>query len=198
MNTSALDAPDNRRKKGGRQVARPNRPWTQNELASRPAYNAAGVMLTRANMKELGSTDNNSDDGEYDAKRDARRKHRARGHKKALRIFREIGPCVKCGHEKSERHHIDDDPHNNVSENIMALCRRCHTIEHNKRPSIEVIQKGIAAAAVLRRAITCCPQGHSYDGENLYTTPDGRRVCRECSRQAKRRYRRRLSDGKSN
>jgi DNA modification methylase len=28
-------------------------------------------MLTRADMKELGSTDNNSDDGEYDAKRDA-------------------------------------------------------------------------------------------------------------------------------
>ncbi len=71
MNTSALDAPNNRRKKGGRQVARPNRPWTQTELASRPAYNAAGVMLTRADMKELGSTDNNSDDGGYDAKRDA-------------------------------------------------------------------------------------------------------------------------------
>ena len=68
---STLDAPDNRRKKGGRQVARPNRPWTQTGLASRHAYNAAGVMLTRADMKELGSTDNNSDDGEYDAKRDA-------------------------------------------------------------------------------------------------------------------------------
>lgn len=29
---------------------------------------------------------------------------------------------------------------------------------------------------------TCCPIGHPLEGENLYTKPDGRRVCRICKR----------------
>jgi hypothetical protein len=34
-----------------------------------------------------------------------------------------------------------------------------------------------------------CPQGHPYSGDNLYLTPDGKRVCRICQRAAVRRYR---------
>jgi hypothetical protein len=120
---------------------------------------------------------------------DERRKHRARGHKKALRLFPEIGPCEKCGNPKSERHHIDDDPHNNAPENIMALCRSCHTIEHGKRPSDEAIKMGVAAAAEKRRALTHCRRGHSYSGENLYIDSRGKRHCKECNRIAKRKYR---------
>lgn len=33
-----------------------------------------------------------------------------------------------------------------------------------------------------QKAKTHCPQGHPYTGENLYIKPDGRRVCRTCSR----------------
>jgi len=120
---------------------------------------------------------------------DERRKYRARGHKAALRLFPEIGPCVKCGDEKSERHHIDDDPHNNTAKNIMPLCRRCHTIEHGKTLSPEAIKKGNAAAAKMRRAITHCRNSHSYSGDNLYVTPDGKRVCKVCRLAAKRKYR---------
>lgn len=123
------------------------------------------------------------------------KKSRARGHKQALKIFPIIGPCVKCGDEKSERHHIDNNPLNNSSDNIMPLCRRCHTLEHGKAPTKEASKKGRIAAAKLRRAITHCPQKHPYSGDNLYTTPEGRRVCKECNRAAKRRYRKRGGRG---
>jgi len=118
-----------------------------------------------------------------------RRKHRARGHKKALRLFPQIGPCVKCRSENSERHHIDDNPHNNKPENIMPLCRRCHTIEHGKTFTRAAINSGVKAAAEKRLSITHCRRGHPYSGANLYVTPTGKRVCKECSRIAKRKYR---------
>lgn len=120
---------------------------------------------------------------------DCRKKERARGHKKCLSLYPEIGPCFKCGYNKSERHHIDDNPLNNSEENIMPLCRRCHTKEHGKRPSHQVIEMGIKAAAEKRKSITHCRQGHLYGGENLYVTPDGRRVCKECRKESKRKYR---------
>ena len=118
-----------------------------------------------------------------------RKRERARGHKQALKLFPHIGPCVECGDEKAERHHIDDNPLNNDPANIKALCRRCHTLEHGKTFTPEVTAMGLAASAAKRRALTHCPQGHEYAGENLYTTPDGRRVCKECNRAAKRKYR---------
>lgn len=126
---------------------------------------------------------------------DCRKKERAIGHKKALKLYPVIGACVKCGNEKTERHHIDDNPMNNSPENIMALCRRCHTVEHKKSLPEEAIKKGCKIAAELRKAINNCPKGHLYDGENLYITPKGSRVCKECNRQAKRRYRQRGGRG---
>lgn len=35
---------------------------------------------------------------------------------------------------------------------------------------------------------TACPQGHSYDSANTYTTPRGWRGCRACRVEASRRY----------
>jgi len=29
---------------------------------------------------------------------------------------------------KAERHHKDDNTHNNAPENIQALCRKCHML----------------------------------------------------------------------
>ena len=120
---------------------------------------------------------------------DCEKKLRARGHKQCLKMYPEIGSCVNCGNEKSERHHIDYNPLNNAPENIMPLCRRCHTLEHGKRPPPEAIVKGVAAAAKKRRAITHCKKGHPYSGDNLYITPDGKRVCKKCRYEAKKRYR---------
>ena len=48
------------------------------------------------------------------------------GRKRALRLYPEIGPCIKCGATKAERHHKDGNTANNAPENIEGLCRRCH------------------------------------------------------------------------
>lgn len=36
--------------------------------------------------------------------------------------------------------------------------------------------------------ITHCPQGHPYAGDNLYVHSDGRRICRECAAEHRRRH----------
>lgn len=38
------------------------------------------------------------------------------------------------------------------------------------------------------RAKTHCPQNHPYAGKNLYTFPDGRRVCRICRHESQMRH----------
>lgn len=40
-------------------------------------------------------------------------------------------------------------------------------------------------------AKTHCPQGHPYDEANTYRYSDGKRACRECRREHRRRYKRR-------
>ena len=66
--------------------------------------------------------------------------HPILGRKRALRLYREIGPCIVCGAEKSERHHRDENPSNNAPDNIAVLCRKCHMQEHARlRKQKEVV-----------------------------------------------------------
>jgi hypothetical protein len=37
-------------------------------------------------------------------------------------------PCVNCGEEKTDRHHLDGNTANNDPENVITLCRRCHML----------------------------------------------------------------------
>lgn len=47
----------------------------------------------------------------------------------------------------------------------------------------------------LRRQVTCCPQGHPYAGDNLYTDMKGARHCRLCrAEQARLRYHKQRGD----
>lgn len=39
-----------------------------------------------------------------------------------------------------------------------------------------------------------CPAGHSYSGDNLYVSPQGRRSCHQCRVEATRRYRKRQKE----
>ncbi len=48
------------------------------------------------------------------------------GRSRAERLFPVIGPCVKCGNRKSERHHKNGNTLDNRKSNIAVLCRRCH------------------------------------------------------------------------
>ena len=122
-------------------------------------------------------------------------KDKKRGRKQALKMYPIIGPCVKCGNKKSERHHIDENPLNNAKENIMPLCKKCHCREHDINLTDEARAKGNVIASALKRAKMVCPQGHPYSGYNLIVKRDGARMCRQCNIEAKRRYRKRGGRG---
>jgi len=55
------------------------------------------------------------------------------GRLRAQRLYKKIGSCEHCGGKsgrKPERHHKDENTHNNTPENIAILCRACHAKEH--------------------------------------------------------------------
>ena len=49
----------------------------------------------------------------------------------------------------------------------------------------ENLRRGVSA----NRAKTHCPKGHPLSGDNLYVDPDGKRECRTCRAEHRRRYR---------
>lgn len=77
------------------------------------------------------------------------------------------------------------------------LCRQrdCGEVTHLEAVThAENVRRGLAPAMgrAGQLAKTHCPQGHPYEGANLYVCGQGKRHCRECTREAKRRYRARL------
>lgn len=70
--------------------------------------------------------------------------------------------------------HKDDDPANNVPENLAW-----GTHSDNSRDSVERGRHHQANK-------THCPQKHPYNQENTYIDPGGGRHCRPCNRQSQR------------
>jgi len=69
--------------------------------------------------------------------------------------------CPDCGRRKQqlrsgfEVHHIDGDPSNNNSQNLIALCRPCHNIREGKKPSLNelrLIQEQLTNTAFLMQS----------------------------------------------
>lgn len=117
------------------------------------------------------------------------------GRTRALRMYPEIGPRVKCG-GRAERHHRDGDTSNNEPSNIVPLCRKCHMLTDGRLHGFTALAKKnvplmMKRAAEVKRAATACKRGHPLSGENLYVS-DGRRVCKECRRIHKQEYRKRI------
>lgn len=69
-----------------------------------------------------------------------------------------------------------------------CLHRRCcnpaHLEDVDQRSNVH---RGLAPTAV-NAAKTHCVHGHPFSDENVYTTPDGERVCLTCRRETGRRY----------
>lgn len=71
------------------------------------------------------------------------------------------------------------------------FCSRSCRAAHDRRKdyaSRPAVPAAVQAAAAKRRAITHCPQGHPYSGDNLAMRA-GRRHCRACGRAATARSR---------
>jgi len=78
--------------------------------------------------------------------------HKNQSRKLARKIFwsehnREDYRCPDCGRARNqiysdhfEVHHIDGDPYNNSEQNLVALCRFCHNVREDKKPSLNCIQ----------------------------------------------------------
>ena len=74
---------------------------------------------------------------------------------------------------------------------IDHLCRNraCVNPDHLEPVTDRVnILRGVAPTAE-NAAKTRCGKGHPFSPENTYRYPDGRRECRECSRERKREWR---------
>lgn len=71
------------------------------------------------------------------------------------------------------------------------FCGRGCRAEYDRRKNYgtrPAVPQAVEAAAIKRRAITHCPQGHPYSGDNLAIRA-GRRFCRTCQRVATARSR---------
>lgn len=72
---------------------------------------------------------------------------------------------------------------------IDHLCRNklCVNPEHLEPVTArENVLRGVGPSAKCA-AMTQCAKGHRFDGANTYTAPNGKRGCRKCRREARRR-----------
>lgn len=84
--------------------------------------------------------------------------------------------------------HLCHDPATCRETGDACPHRRCVNPDHLRpvRTRENLLRGG--GTASLRRAVRECPQGHPYDESNTYVDKQGRRSCRECTRQKNREY----------
>lgn len=82
---------------------------------------------------------------------------------------------------------------NEIRKGNCRFCsRECYAASLrgvHKQVPILTIARGVAAAAMAKRAMTHCKRGHPLSGSNVYRTKTGRRVCKECRKTHKEKYR---------
>lgn len=71
-------------------------------------------------------------------------------------------------------------------------CRECTKAWARERDARERAARAAAGTYRAGPAVkTACVNGHAFTSSNTYLTPDGRRMCRECSRERNRQWRQR-------
>lgn len=78
-----------------------------------------------------------------------------------------------------------------------CIHRRCCNPSHLEVTThLENSLRSPTSMISINRAKTHCPRNHPYDAENTYINRKGSRTCRECTREAVRKYRQRKRDEK--
>lgn len=101
---------------------------------------------------------------------------------------------VQYGHRVAYKTLVGNIPKGMCIDHICRV-RSCVNPMHMEvvTPQENIIRGDLPELTVKRHAaITHCPHGHPYAGDNLYVTKTGHRHCRECVRQRGREYQRRL------
>jgi hypothetical protein len=84
--------------------------------------------------------------------------------------------------------------HGEISKKLYIdhICRvkSCVNINHLRAvtPKQNAIENNVGPIAI-NAVKTKCVNGHEYTKDNLYTTPNGYRACKECRKNNMRRYR---------
>lgn len=94
-------------------------------------------------------------------------------------------PCETCGAVFWRR------PRDIIVGNNRFCTRACYSKSLagvSKPVSMACHEKGVAAAAAMRRAQSDCKRGHPLSGDNLFITSQGSRGCKECRKIHKRKY----------
>lgn len=78
--------------------------------------------------------------------RDCSTEGRGRGYRQ------HAGPCVLCGFEFSDIHHIDEDHSNNAQSNLVSLCPNHHRLVHRGLIDSDELRK--RSVAVLSASLT--------------------------------------------
>lgn len=93
--------------------------------------------------------------------------------------------------------HTYDEANTRFNKSGNRICRKCHsqsTVEARRKKRAENPLDPNKGPRSFQRNRIHCPKGHPYSGDNLYINPQGRRECRECSREAVRRLRARKKE----
>jgi hypothetical protein len=93
---------------------------------------------------------------------------------------------MQAAHRVSMRLHGKEIPAGLVVDHI---CRNPACVNPGHLRAVDQrtnVHENSEAPGRLNALKTHCPQGHAYEGANLYVAPDGQRKCRECKRIANR------------
>jgi hypothetical protein len=96
--------------------------------------------------------------------------------------------AIRVGGKMTGVHVASFEYHNGPLADGMEVHHLCGTKACWRPEHLEALDDLTHRRAHLRDA---CPKGHRYTPENTYITKNDTRVCRVCSREAKKRYRER-------
>lgn len=94
----------------------------------------------------------------------------------------DAGGRTRTAHRVSYEHFVGPIPAGLMLDHFVCETRRCVNPAHLRPVGARENALRSDGITALNRAKERCPQGHAYEGENVWVDKSGRRHCRECRR----------------
>jgi len=112
---------------------------------------------------------------------------RGTGHSRAIKLFRILKACERCGGKKNlERHHKDGNPLNNHKSNIAILCHVCHMTIDGRMEKIKVLGKYVRTKKMREEARKRGRKQFHYSGSAHYNWKGG--ITRDMKEYRRKRW----------